>query len=161
MWHLFDKIPSPTMSFRHCIRYYRASEMHANTCIFESSLISAHLEKNCPLGVFSRSARLYFWWLVLRKKSASFPVQWASFPVQWVSFPSQYQEMGGIFWSGRLFLKKWSWQKLVPSEIPGIGVISCHFYFEVICSHGSSGGAVSGSFYLFKSLLKAPVVGSP
>ena len=56
------------------------------------------------------------------KKWASFPVQWASFPVQWASFPSQYQEMGGIFWSGRLFLKKWSWQKLVPSEFPGIKI---------------------------------------
>ena len=26
----FDEIPSPTMTFRQCIRFYRASEMHAN-----------------------------------------------------------------------------------------------------------------------------------
>ena len=58
------------------------------TCIFELSLISAHLKKNCPLGVFSRSGRLYFWWLILGKK-------WASFPVQWVFF-SQKMKLAEI-----------------------------------------------------------------
>ena len=91
-----------------------------HTWSFELSLISAHLEKNCLLGVFSRSGRLCFLLFIFRKKWVSFLVQLASFPVQWASFPVPCQEMGMFFWSGCLFLEKWSWQKLVPSEFPGM-----------------------------------------
>ena len=85
---------------------------HINTWSFELSLISeisAHLEKNWLLGIFSRNGRLCFLLFIFRKMRASFPVQG--------------QEIGICFWTGRLFLEKWSWQKFVPSEFSGISML--------------------------------------
>ena len=70
-----------------------------HTCIFELSPISAHLKRNCLLGIFSVSGGIFASHCACLEKNGRLFLSNGRF------FPSNPRKWACFFWSGCLFLK--------------------------------------------------------
>ena len=93
------------LSVEYVCRICNLGKKHIDTWSFELSLISAHLEKNWLLGVFSRSGRLCFLLFIFRKNGCLFSSNWHLFPSNGRLFPSHARKWACFFEGGVFFLK--------------------------------------------------------